>query len=196
MADLSALLEKEAGAEVEAVLSEARSRASEIVAKAKEEAEALTAQAKRSAHSQHEASLVRANSSAQLEASSLRLNAQHKAVEAVMTTAKQELDKISSGKDYDKTFEGLLTEALGSVGGKSEVDAVVVNPSDKATAEKVADKHGLKGKIETSDSVSGGVRLRQKGGKMFTENTLYGRLDALQDELAADVSKVLFSKDG
>lgn len=195
MADLSALLEKEAGAEIEAVLSEARQRASEIVAKAKSEAESIEAQGKRARASQHEAALVRAGSSAQLEASSLRLNARHSAVEGVMNAAKASLDKLTKDKDYEKTFQGLMQEALDSVGGKDQVEAVVVNPSDKSLAEKIADKHGLKASVETSDVVTGGVRLRQKGGKMFTENTLYGRLDALQDELAAEVSKVLFGSE-
>ena len=194
MADLSALLEQEASAEVDTILSEARTRASEIVAKAKEEAEALTAQSKRSSEMQHDAALVRAKSSAQLEASSMRLNAQHKAVEDVMSEARNSLEKLAQGKDFDKTFAGLLDEALEAVGGKDNVEAVVVNSDDKATAEKAADKHGLKSKVETSDSVKGGVRLRQSGGKVAIENTLYERLDALQDELAADVSKVLFGE--
>lgn len=192
MADLSALLEQEASAEVDAILSEARARASEIVAKAKEEAETLTAQFKRSASSQHDAALVRAKSSAQLEASSMRLNAQHGAVENVMDSARAELEKHISSKDYAKTFEGLLEEAVEGAGGKGNIEAVVVNPDDKSTAEKAAEKHGLKSKVETSEDVRGGVRLRQTGGKVAIENTLFERLDALQDELAADVSKVLF----
>ncbi len=60
MANLAALLEKEAGAEIEAMLSEARTRASEIVANAKSEAESILAQRERSAKTQHEATLVRA----------------------------------------------------------------------------------------------------------------------------------------
>lgn len=41
MANLAALLDREAGAEIEAILSEARQRASEIVARAKEEAKQI-----------------------------------------------------------------------------------------------------------------------------------------------------------
>ena len=196
MADLSALLDKEASAEIEALLSEARARASEIVAKAKEEAERLSAQQKRSAASQREASLVRAQSSAQLEASSMRLNAQHDAVENVMAAARDSIDKLIDSKDYETVFEKLLEEALDDVGGKGNVDALLVGPSDKALAEKVAGKHGLKGKLETSEAVKGGVRLRQTGGNVAVENTLYGRLDALQDDLAAEVSAVLFGSEG
>ena len=43
MANLSALLEREASAEIETILSEARARASEIVAKAEDDAKATAA---------------------------------------------------------------------------------------------------------------------------------------------------------
>ena len=49
MSDLAALLDKEAGAEITAILSEARDRASEIVAAAQAEAETLLASRERAA---------------------------------------------------------------------------------------------------------------------------------------------------
>ena len=69
MANLAALLEREASAEVETILSEARQRASEIVAKAEEDAKALTAQRERLSQTQGEAARVRAASAATTELS-------------------------------------------------------------------------------------------------------------------------------
>jgi V/A-type H+-transporting ATPase subunit E len=192
MANLAALLEKEASAEIEAMLSEARLRASEIVAGAKSEAEAIVAQNERSARSQHEATLVRARSAAQLEASSLKLNAQHSAVESVVAAARNQIDALSQDeKQYESVLGNLLREAFGAVGNQaSSVGSVVVNSRDKALAEKIAAGLGLSGKVKTDDSVKSGLRLLS--GNNVIENTLHGRLAALRDELASEISKVLF----
>jgi V/A-type H+/Na+-transporting ATPase subunit E len=191
MANLAALLEKEAGAEIEAILSEARSRASEIVASARTEAEGIVSGRDRNAKSQYEATLVRARSAAQLEASSLKLRAQHSAVENVLTAAKGQLDALLKGQQYEATLQKLLKEAFDAVGGNAaNVSAVMVNSSDKALAEKIAATMGLQGKVKTDDSVKGGVKLAT--GTNTIENTLYGRLAALRDELASAVSGVLF----
>ena len=195
MANLSTLLEKEASAEIEAILSEARERASEIVAQAKEDAEATTAQQKRTAQTQYDAALVRARSSAQLEASSLKLRAQHEAVEEVFAAAHDSLESLTKKKDnatYAGILEGLLVEALDGIGGAENAAAVVVNPEDKETGEKVAAKHNLKGKVETDEAIAGGVRVRSKSGNVRLENTLYGRLESAREELTSEVSKILF----
>ncbi len=193
MANLSALLEKEASAEIEAILSEARARASELVAKARTEADAGVAQQERSAKAQYDAALVRSSSGAQLEASSLKLRAQHGAVERVFAAAKTSLEALTQDKAaYGDVLNKLLTQAVEGLGGAAKVAAVVVNPADQAAAEKAAAAHGLAGKVETSDAVRGGVRVRATGGNVTLENTLFGRLEAVQDELASDVSRALF----
>ena len=195
MANLSTLLEKEASAEIEAILSEARERASEIVAQAKEDAETTTAQQKRTAETQYEAALVRARSSAQLEASSLKLRAQHQAVEEVFQAAHDDLESLTKKKDnatYAGIMEGLLVEALEGIGGAENAAAVVVNPEDKATGEKVAAKHNLKDKVETDEAIEGGVRVRSQSGNVRLQNTLYGRLESAREELTSEVSKILF----
>ena len=113
MANLAALLEHEAGAEIEAILSEARQRASEVVAKAEEDAKALTAQRERASQTQGEAARVRARSAAQLEASSLRLRAQHGMVEGVFGAAEAELRSLlKDDKRYTPMLSTLLAEAV------------------------------------------------------------------------------------
>ncbi len=192
MANLAALLEKEASAEIEAMLSEARSRASELVASAKSEAESLASQRERSAKSQHEATLIRAKSAAQLEASSLKLNAQHGAVEGVLTAARSQIDALTKDeKRYEGVLGKLLQEAFSALGGQAaNVSALLVNSRDKALAEKVATTLGLKDKVQTDDRVQGGVRL--VSGSNIIENTLLSRLGALRDELASEISNILF----
>ena len=170
MANLSALLEKEASAEIEAILSEARARASELVAKARTEADAGVAQQERSAKAQYDAALVRSSSGAQLEASSLKLRAQHGAVERVFAAAKTSLEALTQDKAaYGDVLNKLLTQAVEGLGGAAKVAAVVVNPADQTAAEKAAAAHGLAGKVETSDAVRGGVRVRATGGNVTLE---------------------------
>lgn len=191
MANLTALLATEASAEIDAILSEARMRASEIVAQAEEEARALTAQQERLAQTQGEASKVRARSAAQLEASSLRLRAQHGSVEGVFGDAEAELRSLIKDKErYTPVFGSLLAEAVEALGGADRVSKVIVHPDDEARAKKAAEAHGLSGKVETDASVQGGVKLKATSN-VTVENSLFDRLQAAKDELASDVSRLL-----
>ncbi len=192
MADLSTLLEKEASAEIETILSEAQQRASEIVAKAEGEAQAVLAARKRSVATQHEATLVRARSAAQLEASSLRLNAQHDGVQSVFTAARQQIDKLKDDPAaYAPIFRKLLDDVLKGA-GQQELEALEVAPGDVELAKKALESAGVKLPVEAVDDVSGGVRVRTINRSRI-ESTLYSRLDALSGELASEVSAALFS---
>lgn len=191
MADLSSLLDKEASAEIEAILSEARERASEIAATGAREAETVVASRERSAKAAREANLVRARSSAQLEASSLRLRAQYDAVESVFTEAAEAIRALpDDAARYAPIFKKLLEQALAGVEG-DDIAALVVAPADRELASKTAAELGVKTPIETSDEVAGGVYVRTTKNNLV-ENTLLGRLRALKDELASDVSATLF----
>ncbi len=191
MADLSALLDKEASAEIETVLSEARTRASEIVAQATSEAEALLASRRRATQSQRDATMVRARSAAQLEASSLRLRAQHAGVESVFGAARKKISELVENRAaYAPVFAKLFQNALSGTRGQ-QVAKVVVNPADRELADKALADAGITTVVETSDEVRAGVRLHT-GNNSVIESTLFGRLDALEGELASEVSTALF----
>ena len=196
MANLSALLEREAGAEIESILSEARERASEIKSQAEDEAESIRAQKERASSSQSEAVKVRGRSSAQLEASSMRLKAQHRAVESVFDQAEQNLrDLTQDNKRYKPVLTSLLDEVVESLGGSDTITKLYVHPDDKKHITEAAKKHGLDSKLETDESVRGGVKVRAQGASATVENSLFDRLEAAKDDLASEVSKVLFSDD-
>lgn len=191
MAHLAALLEREASAEIEAILSEARARASEIVAKAEDDAKAMTAQRERLSQTQGEAARVRARSAAQLEASSLRLRAQHAMVEEVFETADAELRSlVKDDKRYAPVLTALLSEAVDALGGKDNVSKIIVNPADAARAKEAAKAYGLEGKVETSEAVAGGVKVKAVSN-VTVENSLFDRLQAAREELASEVSRLL-----
>ena len=191
MANLTALLEQEAGAEIEEVLSEARQRASEIVAKAEDDAKTLTAQRERTSQTQNEAARVRAASAAQLEASSMKLRAQHSVVESVFEAAETELRTLTQDdKRYPPVLSALLDEAVDALGGKDQVAKITVNPADEKRAKEAAKKHGLDGKVETDEAVEGGVKVKATSN-VTIENSLFDRLRAAREELASEVSKLL-----
>lgn len=189
MADLSALLEREASAEIESILSEARERASEIVAEAEREAETLRAARERSAASQKEAMRVRSRSSAQLDASSMRLRAQQEAIRDVFDTAERTLRDLVEDRDrYAEVFGKLLDEALAGLDGSSP-DAVEVNPADEELAREALQRAGVEAEVRHDPELEGGVRVRT--GRITLENTLTGRLAALREELASEVAHLL-----
>ena len=191
MANLSALLEREASAEIETILSEARARASEIVAKAEDDAKATAASHDRLAGTQGEAARVRARSAAQLEASSIKLRAQYARVDKVFGSADDELRKLTKDKGrYTPILAKLLDEAVEALGGNENVAKVSVNPADEAAGKEAAAKRGLGERFGTDPSVSGGVKVKATTN-VTVENSLFDRLRAAREELASDVSKLL-----
>ncbi len=193
MPGLEALLEGEADAEIEAALAEAKERAAEITARAEEEAKALLAQRERANKQQNTAALARAKSGAQLEAASLRLRAQHQAVEAVFSKAKDDLQAlISDKKRYPGVLEQLLREAVDSLEGK--LSSVSANPKDQKLVEAALKKMGSEAVFKPDPVLSGGVRVAAAGSHVSIENGLFDRLEAAQEELASEVSKMLFAR--
>jgi vacuolar-type H+-ATPase subunit E/Vma4 len=194
VSDLSALLEREASVEIEAIVTEARAHASSLVAAAQTEAEQLLAQRRRTAELQRDATLVRAHSAAQLEASALKLRAQHAAVRAVFDAARERLGEIATDAPrFAGVLAELLEEAVEAVGA-GEVATIHVAPSDVAAARAAVAKLGLNLPIQADDGVALGVRVVSKR-RSAVENTLGARLAALEGDLAADVSRVLFASD-
>ncbi len=193
MADLTALLEREASAEIDAILSEARERASAIVAQAESEAESLQAARARAAAAQREATLVRAQSSAQLQAAALTLRAQHAAVEAVFDAAGERLAAlVADPKAYEPVLTSLLLEAVEALGAEA-IHEVEVAERDVALVTKIAKAAGLSATIKAGP-VGGGVRVGTRRGSSI-ENTLEARLEAVRGELASTVARILFAVD-
>lgn len=192
MADLAALLQKEASAEIDAILAEARERASQVVADAEAEAESLVASRERQAEMQRRAALVRARSSAQLEASSLRLNAQQEAIASVFREVEERIVALrKDGARYADVLTALLKEALEALDGPP--DAIVVHPDDERIARRAIDAVGARGEVRTDPGMGSGVRVVT--GRVSVENTLEARLAALRDELASEVAAALTSKE-
>lgn len=191
MADLSTLLEKEASTEIEAIVAKANERAAEILQAARSEADSIVSGRQRSVKAQREAGLVRARSAAQLEASALKLRAQHAGVEKVFASVRKRLDDlVTDPARYEPVFRKLLTQALAAV-GRGNVAAVEVAEGDVELAKRSLEAEGVSAKVEAAADVHGGVRVRTTS-RSAIENTLVDRLEALEGELASEVSQALF----
>lgn len=195
MVKLAALLDQEAGAEIEAILAEARSRVSELVAAAKEREEVRLAQAQRILAAQHKAAMVRAESAAQLEATALKLRAQHQVIEAVFAQAAQELNSlIGDAKRYQPMLLKLLNEAIDALGGEAvKVASITVNPDDLELITVVAKKLNLAAEIKTDPELRGGVKVAAADANVSITNSLPMRLAAVREELTTDLSRLLFA---
>lgn len=191
MADLAALLDKEASAEIEAIVAEARERASAIVAEAEREADALKAARERQARNLRQATLVRARSAAQLEAASTRLNAQQAAIAAVFEAVEADLDAVArDAAAFTPLATKLLAEALEAMGG--DADAILAHDDDVAVVQAAANAVGVASGVTGDSTVARGC-LRVRKGRMVIENGLATRLDALREELASEVAAKLSS---
>ncbi|MDQ3397821.1 MAG: V-type ATP synthase subunit E [Deinococcota bacterium] len=194
MANLAALLDQEASTEINAIISEAETRASEIVAEARERAEAHLAQKKRATEVQTQASLVRAKSAAQLEASSLKLRAQHAAVEAVFAEAGARLRALVKDRErYPDILRKLLAEAASAL-GEGQVGRIIVNPQDRKLVSGFMADLKLEADLASDDAVLGGVRAKAKGASVSVENTLADRLARAREEMAGEVAQTLLGK--
>ncbi|MFU8887558.1 MAG: V-type ATP synthase subunit E [Trueperaceae bacterium] len=194
MSDLSALLEREASAEIASILAEARERASAEMAAAQTEAEQLLAKRRRAAEAQRDAALVRARSAAQLEASALKLQAQHAALEQVFEHARERLAGLpGDAKAFKGVLQRLLVEALDDI-GRDDVAVIETAPADVATVTALAKAAKVEAPVEVDEHLALGVRVRSKRHSSV-ENSLTARLSALEGELAAEVSRLLFAAD-
>ncbi|MGQ0551538.1 MAG: V-type ATP synthase subunit E [Armatimonadota bacterium] len=193
--ELITLLEREAAAEREKLLAEAREKAEAILAQARREAEELLAAHRARLDAEAKAAVVKAQSTAQLRASSLVLQAKEEEIRRVFALAEAELMRFAgNGQRYPHILEAFIEEALRGLGAEA---VVTVNPSDKDTAEavlvmmKLGDRVG-KVAVRTDPSVQGGARISSPEGRFMVTNTLGSRLERARPMLAAEVARTLW----
>lgn len=196
MANLATLLDKEAGAEIEAILSEARQRASEIHAKAEDDAKAIMAQRQRSLTSQAEAASVRVKSAAQLEAASLRLKAQQQAIETAFAKAEEEIYALIQNRDrYASVLQALLSELLGSL-DSATISEVRAHPDDIELLSGLLEEQGISADLIADTQIVGGVKVSSSQTHMSVQNSLLERVQSSREELASEVARILLREPG
>ena len=188
MADLATLLESEAQHEIDSILAEARSKGDAIIKTAEEQAKSLLESKRRALESELSAAQVRARSSADLEAASLRLNAAHGATQQTFSNAETELRSFTKSTEYQGVLEKLITEVKGAIGSIGKLE---VHPDDLAKAESAAKAAGLNVPVHANAEIETGIRAFAESGQTSVTNTLLGRLSRARDGLLSEVARTL-----
>lgn len=192
--ELVTILEKEADAECERILSEARAQATQIQAEARVAAEAARETVRGHIEAERNAAQTRAQSAAQLKASSLVLKARDELLAEVFAKANEELSRIGSDRGrYHPILRALVKEAASELTGRLVVE---VNPPDVETAQHAVRELGLDAEVRPAGGVRGGVRVSTTDGRFIVENTLRSRLDRVKPVLATEVAGMLWGPPG
>lgn len=188
--ELVTLLEREATAEREQVLNDARAQAEAIRAGARHEAEAYLAAARVRMEAEARTSLVKAQSTAQLRASSLVLQAKEEEIARVFAGAQAELAAFArDAQRYPAALQAFIEEGLRGLPGGA---VVTVNPADQAVAEHLVRTRGWDATVQVDPAVRGGARIASPDGRFTVTNTLESRLERARPALAADLAKLLW----
>jgi V/A-type H+-transporting ATPase subunit E len=190
--ELVAILEKEAAAEAERILADARVEAEKIAADARTEADAIRETARRRAETERKAAQTRAQSAAQLKASSLVLQAKDAAIAEVFERAHRDLARLAQDRNtYQRLLRALIKEASAELTGRVIVE---VNPSDADAARQAARELDLDAEVKPSADASGGVVVSTSDGRFVVQNTLASRLERVKPTLVTEVASMLWGR--
>lgn len=188
--ELITLLEREAATEREKLLAEARGQAEAVGVEARRQAEALVAGHRERLDADARAALVRAQSTAQLRASSVVLQAKEDEIGQVFAKAEVQLARIpGDDQRYPVVLRAFIEEGVRGIEGAG---SITVNPADEALAKGLVKTLGMNVAVRTDASVVGGVRVSSPDGRFVVTNTLASRLERVRPMVAADVAKVLW----
>lgn len=188
--ELVTILEKEANAEIERILTEARGQAERLIAQANQEAQAYLTEQRQRIDAERKAALVKADSAAQVRASALVLQAKDQAIAEVFAAAGAELSRLQQDQTrYGAIMRGLIREASGAVEGRMTVEA---NPKDLDLVKQAVKDLKLDAEVKPGDDISGGIRLISGDGRFMVENTLASRVERVRSLIAPEIAAQLW----
>lgn len=188
--DLITLLEREASAEREKVLAEARAQAEAIRAEARREAAALLTSTRARLEAEARAALIKAQSTTHLRAASTVLQAKEAQITRVFSAAEADLARLASdAQRYPAALRLFLEEALAGVHSSA---VVTVNPADQTVVAGLIRLAGRDATVRPDPALQGGVRVSSSDGRLVITNTLTSRLERARPGLAAQVARVLW----
>lgn len=190
--DLVAILEQEAAAEIERILTEARAQAEQVTSDARKEAEVSLETQRARVDDERKTARTRTEGAAVLAASALVLQAKDRAITEIFSHAESELARIRKDKaQYRTVLRGLIREAAGSLEGRIVVEA---QRDDLDAVRQAVRELQLDADVRSAEDVSGGVRLSTADGRFVVENTLDSRLARIRPVLAPEVAALLWGQ--
>jgi len=199
--ELLALLEKEAAAERDRVLAEARAQAEEIRAAAAGQARQVVESQRQQKEAALRTSRVRAQGTASLQAQALLLEEKDRTITEVFRRAEEALDQVIRDRArYAQVLGRLIEEGLQGFNGPVIIEA---HPDDVALVKGQLEDSGILRTLAQQDAnwqpavrsaadVRGGVRLSSPDGRYVVLNTLASRLERARPTLASEVARTLW----
>jgi len=188
--ELLALLEKEAAAERDRVLAEARAQAEQVRADAEAEARRTVETQRRQGEELLRANQVRAQGAANLQAQALLLETKDQVLAEVFHRAEEALDQVARDRTrYSTILARLVAEGAAGFSGRVVIET---HPDDVELVRTVVQRQKLDAEVRASDSVRGGVRLGSPDGRYVVLNTLASRLERARPTLASEVARTLW----
>lgn len=188
--DIFRALEEQADRDCREILDGAKAQAKGIEADAKAEADRIKADKLEAADSAVRVKVGQTLNSAKLANKKDIAAAKDRGIEAVYSSALEQLAKVRGGKGYEDLFKRLAEEALAGVTGDV---TLLVDPADADLARRTLQALGVAGEVDASASTIGGVTVVASSGRVFRRNTLEERMNKVRKTQQAEVAEILFA---
>jgi V/A-type H+-transporting ATPase subunit E len=189
MSKVGDVLQEEALAEINSILTEADSKAAMLVREAEKQASDRVAAFRKRVEAEVRAADRRAKNATELTLATARMQARGQAIVLVKEKVSTGLEEIALRPNYDKILEALAEEAVKAV---EAPEAVVVHPDDKTKLSTWAIQKGLD--LRTDPGLRLGVRIVARGGQRSVENSLPERLRRAWETLAPGLAQRLWGE--
>jgi V/A-type H+-transporting ATPase subunit E len=190
MSKFGDILQEEALAEINSILTEADSKAAMLIREAEKQASERVAAFRKRAEVEVRAANRRAKSTAELTFAAARMQARGQAIALVKKKVLTGFEEIAGRPNYGEILEALAEEAMKAV---EAPEAVVVNPNDKAKLSAWAIRKGLD--LRTDPGLRFGVQIVAHGGQRSVENSLPERLKRAWERVAPGVAQRLWASE-
>jgi len=187
MSKLKDILQEEVLEQINKVLAEADSKAEALIAEAKSKASERVEAHRKKTEAELRDATRRAESAADLAVSTSRMKAMGEGIALVREKALAGLKKIAGRPDYGKVLETLAEEATKAV---EAAEALVVHPDDQGKVSDWAKQRGFE--LRADAGLYLGVRIVARGGQRSVENSLPERLERAWETLASGVAQLLW----
>ncbi len=187
-AALVAEIDREAEAEKERILSEARDKASRILAEADAGIARSREEASRLAEKRARVDEDRLFGQVRLEAQAQRLRGLRRAYERAFAMARERIDKLVRSPGYRDTLRTLVREALEQT---PQAALVTVAREDVKICSEVVRESGAECEVAGAELPPGSVVVSSADGKVKVDNSLAARLAAAEGAMETRITRCL-----
>jgi vacuolar-type H+-ATPase subunit E/Vma4 len=175
--DILRALDEQADSDCRTLVEHAKQQAKSILADAKAEADRVQAAKVGSTETQVRSRAVQIVNAAKIERRRRVSAAQDAGVDKVYSDAGAVLAGSRGTKEY---------ETIGDV-------SIQVAPDDVALAKTVMADLGLKGEVDSSAKILGGLTVISSAGRVYRRNTFDDRLAKVRKHVQSEVAEILFA---